>query len=438
MAAAQAKSPLSQPSAMGCGCGLLGTTAVGCLFFGVFLAAGCAMGYFMVIGPWLKMQKAANWKSTPCVIDECELGVHQGEDSDTYSIDVAYSYEFNGQEFTAERYSFFDMNSNSKSWRKEVVDELKPGTNAVCFVNPDDPTEAVIHRGWTPDWPWSFFPIPFFLVGSIGVLGVAYNFVTGGSLISSTIPRDGILNRLTMPTGGDMESAQEGEARTFSSSQISSWSESDYDDDDVEEARGPVTLESESAPLAAAIFLLIFGLIWNSIVSVFVAQRIPEWMQFNFGFMDLFLTPFILVGIGTILGALHQFLASFNPVPILTLSRQWIPLGSDAKLSWQFRGSPRSIRTLKITLEGREEARYRRGTNTSTDTNVFFTEVLHETSDPTEIAEGNDLRIPIPTDSMHSFDGGNNKVIWRLKFHGEIPFWPDVNADFPIRVMPHE
>ncbi|MEZ5943358.1 MAG: DUF3592 domain-containing protein [Planctomycetaceae bacterium] len=436
MAAAKAKSPLTQTPAMGCG--LLGGTVVGCLFFGVFLTVGCAMGYFMVIGPWLKMQEAASWKPTPCLIDECELGVHRGDDNDSYSIDVVYSYEVNGQKFTAERYSFFDMNSNSRDWRKKVVNELQPGTETVCFVDPDDPQEAVIHRGWTPDWPWSFFPIPFFLVGFLGVLGVAYNFLTGGSLANSTLPQGGILNRGAMQSTGDMHSAGEGGARTFSSGSISSWSESDYDDDDVEEASGPVTLASESAPLATAIFLLIFGLIWNGIVSVFVAQRVPEWMQFKFGFIDLFLTPFILVGIGTILGALHQFLASFNPVPILTLSRQWIPLGSDAKLSWQFRGSPRSIRTLRITLEGREEARYRRGTNTSTDTNVFFTEVLHETSDPFEMAEGKDLLIPIPTDSMHSFDGGNNKIIWRLKFHGEIPFWPDVTADFPIRVMPHE
>jgi hypothetical protein len=37
---------------------------------------------------------------------------------------------------------------------------------------------------------------------------------------------------------------------------------------------------------------------------------------------------------------------------------------------------------------------------------------------------------------MHSFSGGNNRIVWTLKLAGEIPQWPDVTESVEIEVTP--
>ena len=72
-----------------------------------------------------------------------------------------------------------------------------------------------------------------------------------------------------------------------------------------------------------------------------------------------------------------------------------------------------------------------------TDTHHFLKEVLFETHDPLEIPEG-DVEIRIPANTMHSFTADNNKIVWEIHLDGEIPLRPDVDAEFPITVTPHE
>lgn len=57
-----------------------------------------------------------------------------------------------------------------------MVAELPPGTQTICFVNPNDPSEAVIQRGWVPEMWWGLLPIPFLLFG-IGLLLVAIGVI---------------------------------------------------------------------------------------------------------------------------------------------------------------------------------------------------------------------------------------------------------------------
>ena len=56
---------------------------------------------------------------------------------------------------------------------------------------------------------------------------------------------------------------------------------------------------------------------------------------------------------------------------------------------------------------------------------------------------GNDWEIPngaaeltIPSETMHSFEGDANKIIWEIKVEGEIARWPDVGENFPITIRP--
>ena len=90
---------------------------------------------------------------------------------------------------------------------------------------------------------------------------------------------------------------------------------------------------------------------------------------------------------------------------------------------------------LRIFLEGREEATYRRGTNTATDKNVFKTIEITNLTSKLEFYSGQ-ARVSVPRDSMHSFKSDNNKIVWAIHLRGDIPRWPNVKEEFPINVLP--
>jgi hypothetical protein len=204
---------------------------------------------------------------------------------------------------------------------------------------------------------------------------------------------------------------------------------------DGPEESGPVVLKPPSAlgKLFGMIFLAVF---WNGIVSVFFWQMLKGWKTGSAPVgLTIFLIPFVLIGLAFIVGIGYFFLALFNPRPRLTLSRRRIPLGGSATLEWSFSGSASRIARVLVRVEGREECRYRRGTTTYTDKNVFATIPVFDAPGEAGARTGN-ASFTIPTASMHSFSAPDNKIIWTLKFTGEIPKWPDVSEDFELDVRP--
>ena len=90
---------------------------------------------------------------------------------------------------------------------------------------------------------------------------------------------------------------------------------------------------------------------------------------------------------------------------------------------------------LHAYAEGREEATYTRGTTTSTDRETFALIRLIDTEIPSKFSTGR-ATLHIPPDTMHSFNAPRNKITWLVKIHGQIPRWPDVDADFTLTVLP--
>lgn len=384
---------------------------VGIGFFGIFFAAGSAMLWFMTLRPLGSVLLARTWEETPCTIVSSD--VEASQDGDTFKIVISYQYVVDGRNHDGDRYNFMpDAYSSGRAGKRDVVRNYPPGAQAVCYVNPGNSSEAVLNRGLTADMWWGLFPIPFFLVGSVGLLActgvVKFNRPQrSGAALSAGVSTD-----------------------SPSDSPLAAISHAPND--------GPRVLKESVSPLGKFIGITIFALIWNGMVSAFVWHLIgtfrqgrPEWCP------TMFMIPFVLVGLGLLVMVVHSFLAIFNPRPILTLSRTRIPLGESARLEWKFNGSTNAIRSLRVSLKGEEQATYRRGTSTYTDKDAFHDEVLFETIDPIDVAEG-EVDVPIPTDTMHTFTANRNKIIWTIRFAGEIPLRPDVSSEFPIEVSPHE
>lgn len=375
----------------------------GVLFGLAFLLPGLAVMYFLSIRPLLKIQDAKSWERVPAVVLSSRVKTHSG-DSTTYSVDITFEYEVNGQTFQSDRYNFVTGSSSGYESKRRVVAQYPVGHRFEAYVNPRNPSEAVISR----EFHWFFAGM--FAFGGVFVLvggGVAIASLRGG-----TNRRGKALKPGAAATDHSLPAPQE------------------------HDGRGNVLLKPETGPWAKVFGMLFITLFWNGIVSVFLFQVIQGWRSGRGEwFLTLFLIPFVLVGLGFLLGFFYSLLAAFNPRVLLLLSPGSPEPGDSFSLDWEFLGSTNRLREFRIRLEGTETATYRQGTRSYTDENVFFRRTLSHTDDRLAIGAGS-VRVTLPEDIMHSFDAMNNKVKWTLKVHGPIDFWPDLNMSYPLVVLP--
>lgn len=395
-------------------------------FFTLFFIAGAVAFYFMTFQPLWGVASSGDWKETPCEVISSEVGVHDGDESDTYSIDIRYKYTVDGRRHVSSRYGFMSgMSSSGYASKKAVVDQYPVGKKSVCFVDPADPKSAVLNRSLTLDMWWGLFPFPFLAVGGGGLFYLISKKFRGGSQKE---------NNQTTPS--EVSATQSFQSQSLSPG------ESDNDEDDDDEIvptqkaddHVPIELSPETSPGCMFLGTLFAALFWNGIVSVFVYHVITdfEW------FLALFLTPFVCVGIFLIGAVVYHGVALFNPRPTLTLDRRSIPLGGTATVSWRFSGNVNAIQRLKLSIRAQEEATYVRGTDTHTDTETIYEDVIVDAQGMMAEVSMGEAEFTIPESAMHSFESDNNEICWDLILHGDIPLRPDVKLEFPIRVRPHE
>ncbi|MCD6392043.1 MAG: DUF3592 domain-containing protein [Planctomycetes bacterium] len=386
---------------------------VGFIVFAMFAIAGLVGSYFLLVLPIKNVIAARSWVETPCRILSAQVKSHSDSDGTTYSIDISYQYEFKGKTFICDRYNFMGGSSSGRSGKRAVVDKYRKAKNPVCFVNPDNPAQAVLVRGFQPMMLFGLIPLVFVAVGLGGIVGITRKskrrIISKGARAAEWLPETKTArpdDNIYAPAGAD--------------------------------SAGPVILRAKSSRLAKLLFLIIFAAFWNGVVSVFVVNIVksfqagrPQWG------LAAFISIFVLVGLGVIIAVIHQFLALFNPKAKLTLSSSRIPLGSTAHLTWEILGRVNRISELVITLQAREECRYRRGTKTYTDKNTFFTFQLAQTTEPTQMSFG-EVGFAVPAETMHSFTADNNKIIWSLNVAGDIKRWPDIKDEFDVTITPRQ
>lgn len=380
--------------------------AAGCVgaFLSLFGLIGALFLAFFVQGLW-QVVRARGWVEVPCRVISSELGTHSGDDSDTYSIEVTYRYRFDGRDYESSRYQFLRGASSGREGKARIVESLPAGGACVCYVDPENPAEAVLERGLTSMYWFAIIPLLFFLIGVGGVLGVTWGYRKSEAFHT---PR----KRSWLPIEPVPESMSVG-------------------------GGGGVTLSPTRSPLGRFVGLLVTTLVWNGIVGI----GAYHWLQGNArggndGCFTAFLVPFVFIGLALLFGSVpYSFLALFNPRPRLTLARASLPLGTETELAWRFSGWSGRISRLRISLEGREEATLRQGKSTATERSVFARLEVVDTTDTFRIGDGR-ATLAIPLDTMHTFAGDRIKVVWTLKLEGEIRHWPDVSEEVEITVVP--
>jgi hypothetical protein len=226
-------------------------------------------------------------------------------------------------------------------------------------------------------------------------------------------------------------------------------------DDDARSPLGRLTIGDDAfehtqlSPMGGRvvklIFIIIFAVIWNGVTSVFVLQLVRGWIKGNPDwFQTVFMTPFVLIGLGVIAFGIHAFLGLFNPQPILELPRRVVGLGEELSIAWRFSKNPHKVRSFLIEVLMKESATYQCGTDSVTETDVMLRiEVCRADRSDASGASGGDrdiaqtsATITIPADAMHSFEARCNRIHWAIRVHGEIPRWPDINDEYDISITP--
>ena len=108
--------------------------------------------------------------TTPCQVLRAEVRSHDSDDGTTYSVYILYQYEFNGQTYKSDRYEFVGGSSSGYQGKARVVEQYQAAANPVCYVNPNNPSEAVLKRGFHAKLLLALFPLPFLLVGVGGLV----------------------------------------------------------------------------------------------------------------------------------------------------------------------------------------------------------------------------------------------------------------------------
>lgn len=350
----------------------------------VFIVVGGVLAYFFLVRPVGKVLAARAWPAVPCVVESSEVREHSGDDGPTYSVEIAYRYDFTGREWKASRYDFMGGSSSGRRGKSEIVAQYPPGSERMCFVNPSAPGEAVIVRGFTP--LVGLLPLVFIIVGVV-------------AFVSALREKNPALRAGHPPTG-------------------------------------PLVLKPSLGPLTKFFGTLAVALFWNGITSVFVYQVIEEWRSGSpEWFLTVFLIPFVTIGLGMFFFAGKFLLALGNPRIRLTAGTAAPRLGTPLELSWLTNGRLSALRRLRFTLEGREEATYRRGTSDTTDRETFAILELADMRDPRETRSGS-CSVVLPRDTMSSFEAAANKIVWAVKVRGEIPNWPDVEQEHRLALLP--
>lgn len=293
-------------------------------FFAIFFLVGAGFFVPFFVLPALRVVEAQSWREVPCVIVSSDVRSHSSDDGVTYAIEVLYRYEVDGREHRSNRYQFLGGSTSGYDGKAEIVARIPAGTETTCYVDPDDPFEAVIERGFTTDYLFGLLPLVFVAVG-LGGMGFV---VLGARAVRNEAARPSWgapvqnVRPSASPTGGVGVGAG---------------------------ATGPMTLEPAMGRLGKLGCAIGVALLWNGITAPFVwivvksfREGNPEW------FVTVVITPFVLIGLLLLSGIPYSILALANPKARVRVSQRVLRAGEPVQIDWSFVGMASRVQRVKI------------------------------------------------------------------------------------------
>jgi hypothetical protein len=86
-----------------------------------------------------------------------------------YLMVVAYDYQFDGKQFTGSKIKLLPTEASDPRKLKKKIEAYAEGTNTICYVNPETPTEAVLKKNSKAALYSIWFPF-LFIIGGLGMI----------------------------------------------------------------------------------------------------------------------------------------------------------------------------------------------------------------------------------------------------------------------------
>lgn len=137
------------------------------LLFSLLFAGAGLYFVFWSLDPLLEHRSMAGWQAHECVIQRSWLARHRPEAS--WELRVRYAYRSGGTSLVADRLAQAPVSFRARDEAAARLSRLAPGSEHRCFVNPDNPAEAILVR--TPRLEVASWWFGLFMGGSFLVIG---------------------------------------------------------------------------------------------------------------------------------------------------------------------------------------------------------------------------------------------------------------------------
>jgi len=379
---------------------------LGCLllFALPFMAGGLFVGS-LAVKSLFTWYEARDWIETPARILKTDLEVNQGSDSTTYRVTASYEYPWGEQTYIGDRVGLSGGSDNVGSFHQDRHAELDryqaSGEPFRCFVDSDDPTEAILYR----EMRWGLFAF----------MGVFSLLFTGAGM---GIMAAGLWGKRKIAEKEQLE-AQHPEAPWR-------W-QSDWNQGRIKTS-GSVQF----------LFPLIFAFFWN-LVSMPLAFLLPREILFHDNKLALIGLVFPLVGLGLIVWAARAFI-HWKKFGDSVFEMSTFPGVVGGQLAGRVLTSVdiQPVAGFDLTLSCLHRVTTGSGKNRSTSDRLQWQEVRHidrETLDydPTRSSIPVAFAIPYEAEPTEERDA-DDETLWRLEVDAETP-GIDYSAEFEVPVF---
>jgi hypothetical protein len=314
---------------------------------------------------------------------------------------LTYEYELGGRHYRSDRKSFGFAIDEPVSDLTDWVKSHPVGSAVVCFVNPADPTEAVLDR--TPSIGWVSL--------ALGALMLGFGIFIFGKLWRTRWMR-----------------------RNLKGPRLSEYCLGHSSADSRNLKVSPSPWLTAIACCLGALSLLPLGA-WS------LGKGIRALMHGQGDIINLLYGAAATIGAIWLLRQCAKSISSARqPRPILRLSPGVLTVGESAQVEWEFPGS-KSYEMLSIWLEGAEEAKVRHVTRAlhgavseeKTSRSIFLRLPLVQGAGPQPYGAAS---IRLPTTMMHSFRGAKCGIAWQCKVKVELGSGASAEYTFPVNVRP--
>jgi hypothetical protein len=137
---------------------------------GLAVAAVGAVFVYLLWSSFAQARATREWTETPCLVILSKVNERSAKNiSKEFSWNVEYIYDFDGKSYSSKFHTPRAAKwSSSKKSVEELIAKYPEGEKAICYVNPEVPSQAILKHDSKGAGYSIWFPM-LFVVGGLGI-----------------------------------------------------------------------------------------------------------------------------------------------------------------------------------------------------------------------------------------------------------------------------